>query len=200
MTTITSKPHLEAYDPVALQILSDHTWEVGSTPSSHYMTVEQLTDYMDKLSEGASGLGRYLRANSQQTADKYNVQDSILNTAEIANVQQRIVNLAKSYINTIRNALDFLFDDNLDWLANVSGEGRVAAIIAAVNEGVARAKSGLECLQTFATAHLGLQGQLTTQDGNGNYRLGAFVLTSSGADHTIRTGSDGVMQIVYKNR
>ncbi|KAI4254896.1 MAG: hypothetical protein L6R35_007528 [Caloplaca aegaea] len=197
MTTITSKPHLENYDPSFLQAISDRTRGTGSTPSSNYMTIEQAANYMDRLGEEAMEFGRHLRATGQQTADGYNVGGSPPSAAEIVGAQQRTVDMTKSYIEVIKSASDFLSKDNLDWLASVSGKDRVAAYIASVTEGVARAKSGLESLQTSATAHLGLQGQLAIQDGNGNYQLGAFVLTSTSADHTIRTGSNGATQIAH---
>ena len=162
------------------------------------MTVEQVAAHFDNLGEQAAEFGRELRASGLQTADGYTVGGSPRTAAEIIGAQQSAVDLAKSYVTTINSASDFLSKGVLDWLASESTKDEVDRYVASVHKDVASAKSGLERLQTSAAAHLGLQGQLAVQDGNGNYQLGAFVLTSSGADQTIMTGSNGATQVAHQ--
>lgn len=70
-----------------------------------------------------------------------------------------------------------------------------AEYVKAMTKLVDFAKSTLESMSAYATKNNGLVGQLFTKDSDGNYQMGAFVLTTLSTEGVLQTGSNGNTQI-----
>ncbi len=181
ISIISSK---EVYDPDMLKRLSDHTKGPASAPSSRFMTPEQVAAHLDNVREEQIKWDKQLIASGAMNADG-SWNDGPTSAEDVFLDHQRTINRVQGSISIIENLKDSL----------PNGHNESAAYVEAFTRVVEDAKLNLERTSIYAANRQGLNGQLFTKDSEGNYKVGAFVLTSSSTGGVLRTGSNGDTQI-----